>query len=64
MNIYERGGIYNGSNIFATCNTIWGLIDCSQIAVNSPFPAPAILSPIHSSTSVSLTTICSSSAYD
>lgn len=40
MNIYERGGVYSGSNLFfATRDTIWGLMDCSQIAVNSPFPA-------------------------
>lgn len=41
MNIYECDGVYSGSNLFffATRDTIWGLMDCSQIAVNSPFPA-------------------------
>lgn len=44
MNIYERGGVYSGSNLFfATRDTIWGLMDCSQIAVNSPFPAWALV---------------------
>lgn len=38
MNIYEPGSILSGSNVFATCDTIWGLMDCSQIAVSSPFP--------------------------
>lgn len=64
MNIYERGGVYSGSNIFATCDTIWGLMDCSQIAVNSLFPPEPPLSLNHSFTSVSLTTRYSSSAYE
>lgn len=55
--------VYCRSNIFVTCYTIWGLMDCSQIAVNSPFPYLPSFASTHRFTSVSLTTISCSPAY-